>query len=78
MPVLQVTDVPVGGDRRQVKVTWQDGPARRAATTTFAYQVGEQEAEKIRWYLEDYPEFPTDPAPVLAADAETRLNTDRC
>ena len=75
MPVLQVTDVPVGGDRRQVKVTWQDGPARRAATTTFAYQVGEQEAEKIRWYLEDYPEFPTDPAPVLAADAETRLNT---
>jgi tetratricopeptide (TPR) repeat protein len=75
MPVLQVTDVPVGGDRRQVKVTWQDGPARRAATATFAYRVGEQEAEKIRWYLEDYPEFPTDPAPVLAADAETRLNT---
>jgi tetratricopeptide (TPR) repeat protein len=74
MPVLQVTDVFVGGNRRQVKVTWQDGPARRAATSTFTYQVGEQEAEKIRWYLEDYPEFPTDPAPVLAADAETRLN----
>jgi tetratricopeptide (TPR) repeat protein len=74
MPVLQVTDIPVGGDRRQVKVTWQDGPARRAATSTFAYQVGEQEAEKIRWYLEDYPEFPADPAPVLAAEAESRLN----
>jgi tetratricopeptide (TPR) repeat protein len=74
MPVLQVTDIPVGADRRQVKVTWQDGAARRAATATFAYQVGAQEAEKIRWYLEDYPEFPADPAPALAAEAESRLN----
>jgi tetratricopeptide (TPR) repeat protein len=73
MPVLQVTDVPVGGDRRQVRVTWQDGAARRAATSAFSYRVGEQEAEKIRWYLEDYPEYPADPAPVLAADAEDRL-----
>jgi tetratricopeptide (TPR) repeat protein len=74
MPVLQVADVPVGGGRRQVRVTWQDGAVRRAATSTFAYQVSGQEAEKIRWYLEDYAEFPADPAPVLAADAETRLN----
>src|SRR5579863_3127877 len=74
MPVLQVTDLPVGGDRRQVKVTWQDGASRRAATSAFSYQVGDQEAEKIRWYLEDYAEFPADPAPVLAADAETRLH----
>jgi hypothetical protein len=74
MPLLQVTDVSVGGDRRQVKVIWQDGPARRAATATFSYQVSEQEAEKVRWYLEDYAEFPANPAPVLAADAETRLN----
>ena len=40
---------------------------------TFGYQVDGREAEQIRWYLEDYPEFPADPAPVLAADAEARL-----
>ncbi len=45
----------------------------RAAVSTFTYQVGERDAEKIRWYLEDYLEFPADPAPVVAADAETRL-----
>ncbi len=40
----------------------------------FAYQTNAADAEKIRWYLEDYPEFPADPAPALAADAETRLS----
>ena len=54
-------------------MTWQDGPARRAAVATFAYQMSEPEAEQVRWYLEDYPEFPADPAPALAADAEARL-----
>src|ERR1035438_6093702 len=71
-PVLRTSDVPSGGARR-VEVTWQDGPARQAAVSTFAYQAGEQDAEKIRWYLEDYAEFPADPAPHIARDAEAIL-----
>jgi hypothetical protein len=31
------------------------------------------DGERIRWYLEEYAEFPADPAPVLAAAAEARL-----
>ena len=31
------------------------------------------DGERIRWYLEDYAEFPADPAPVIARDAEARL-----
>jgi tetratricopeptide (TPR) repeat protein len=31
------------------------------------------EAEKVRWYLEDYPEFTSDPGPRLAAEAESVL-----
>jgi hypothetical protein len=73
MPVLRVSDIPLDSGRRRVEVTWHDGAARRAAVATFAYQAGEREAEQVRWYLEDYPEFPADPAPVLAADAEARL-----
>ena len=73
MQVLRVSDVPLGGGRRRVEVTWQDGAARRLAVSTFAYQTDPQEEERIRWYLEDYPEFPTAPAPALAADAEARL-----
>jgi tetratricopeptide (TPR) repeat protein len=73
MPVLRVSDVPLDAGGRRVEVTWQDGPARRAAVATFAYQADWQEAEQVRWYLEDYPEFPADPAPALAAAAEAQL-----
>ena len=35
--------------------------------------MGDAEAEKVRWYLEDYAEFPADPGPRLAAEAESEL-----
>ena len=73
VPVLRVSDVPVSGVRR-VEVTWQDGAARRTVVSSFAYQADGREAEQVRWYLEDYPEFPADPAPALAAAAEARLS----
>ena len=34
---------------------------------------GDGDGERIRWYLEDYAEFPAHPAPEIARDAETRL-----
>jgi tetratricopeptide (TPR) repeat protein len=74
MPVLQVNSIQLDAGRRRVEVVWrQEGLAPQAAASTFTYEVDKQDAEKIRWYLEDYLEFPADPAPVLAADAETRL-----
>jgi tetratricopeptide (TPR) repeat protein len=71
--VLRINDIPAGDSRHRVEVTWQDGPARQVVASSFVYQVSEQDAERIRWYLEDYPEFPADPAPRLALDAETTL-----
>ena len=73
MPVLRINDVPLGDGRRRVEVSWQDGAARQVAVSSVAYQVGGQDAEKVRWYLEDYAEFPADPAPVIAREAEARL-----
>ncbi|HTS98956.1 MAG TPA: tetratricopeptide repeat protein [Streptosporangiaceae bacterium] len=71
-PVLRITDVPLGGQRR-VEVSWQDGPVRQVAASVFTYQVGGADAEKVRWYLEEYPEFPADPAPQVALEAESVL-----
>ena len=31
------------------------------------------ELERLRWYLEDYLEYPIDPAPKIAAQVEQRL-----
>ena len=54
-------------------MSWQDGDARQMAVSSFAYQVGDQDAEKVRWYLEDFAEFPADPAPRQATGAESVL-----
>ncbi len=72
-PVLRFNDVPTGGSGRRVEVSWQDGPVRQVAVSPFAYQLSAADAEKVRWYLEEYPEFPADPAPQLALEAESVL-----
>jgi len=72
---LRINDIsagPAGG--RRVEVTWQDGAARRVAVAEFASPPAERDdGEQVRWYLEDYAEFPADPAPMIAAKAEAEL-----
>ena len=74
MPVLRFEDMPsrTSGGRR-VRVTWQDGSARRVAESDVSNLEDERDSELIRWYLEEYAEFCVDPAPAIARDAETRL-----
>lgn len=77
MPELRISDVPATGGRgRRVEVTWQDGPARRMAVAEFDGTADDRDGELIRWYLEDYPEAPADPAPALAASAERVLASE--
>jgi tetratricopeptide (TPR) repeat protein len=75
-PVLRINTVlfgPASEGQRRITVTWQDGPIPWQAITSFSYVIGEQDAEKIRWYLEDYAEYPSDPAPRIALDTEHQL-----
>ena len=72
--MLRINDVPLGEGGRRVEVTWQDGPHRQVAVSTFPHRAeADANAEKVRWYLEDYAEFPDEPAPRLARDAEAIL-----
>jgi hypothetical protein len=64
---------PDAAGRRRVEVSWQDGASRRLAVNDIDGAHGEGDGERIRWYLEDYAEFPADPAPAIARDAEARL-----
>ncbi len=74
MPELRISDLPAGaGGRRRVQVAWQDGAARRVAAAEVGELDDDSDGERIRWYLEDYAEFPADPAPVIARAAEERL-----
>lgn len=51
------------------------GPAdkRHAATVHFVFNLEAAEREDIRWYLEDYLDYPFDPAPQTAARVERQM-----
>ncbi len=58
-------------DHYRVQVTLDNGaPAR----STFSFALSPQDREDFRWYLEDYLEYPLDPAPKIAARIETRMS----
>jgi hypothetical protein len=46
-----------------------DGP-QPAARAQVRLDLGVKELERLRWYLEDYLEYPVDPAPKIAAQVE--------
>ena len=72
--LLRISDLPPGSSGlRRVEVLWQEGAARRVAVAEFGDAPGAGDGEQIRWYLEDYAEFPADPAPAIAREAEVRL-----
>src|SRR5258708_7049088 len=75
MAGLRVQDISgSAGQPRRVQVTWTDARAApRVAVAEFGAAPDAGDGERIRWYLEDYAEFPEDPAPALAAAAEARL-----
>jgi hypothetical protein len=50
-----------------------DGP-RLIEKRDFSFALSAQEAEDIRWYLEDYRIYPVDPAPKIARRIEQRIS----
>jgi CHAT domain len=70
---LRINDIPGPAGGRRVEVTWQERAGRRVAVAEFSAPSGERDEERVRWYLEDYAEFPADPAPAIAREAEEQL-----
>lgn len=69
--VLRLVDRRLGEGRRTVLLSWQGtSGVVRDATTEVTVQIDAGVAEKLRWYLEDYAEFPAEPAPAIAAETE--------
>jgi tetratricopeptide (TPR) repeat protein len=45
----------------------------RQVTVPFAFDLTGQDQESLRWYLEDYPQHPADPSPLIAERISVRL-----
>jgi len=74
MPKLNIKQLTVGKNRYQVELSLQEeGLAPMAVTAEFKFQLTEQDQKDLRWYLEDYLEFPFEPNPKIAARVEQRM-----
>ena len=74
MPRLRITQSTVGEDRYRVDLEFEaDGGPRQTTTATFDFQMTEQDQADLRWYLEDFLQYPQDPAPTIAARVEGRM-----
>jgi len=73
MLTLRLVHRSEAGDAHAVDVSLDDGGDVERASSRFVFPVDAADREQLRWYLEDYLEFPLDPAPTLAAAAEARL-----
>ena len=72
MATLRLTYRPEAA-RRLVEVTLNGLGAPRTAMARFAFDLTAQDREDLRWYLEDYLQYPVDPAPGIARRVEDRL-----
>lgn len=74
MPTLRLTQhAESQPDHYRVEVALEgDGP-RRTAAAAFQFALTGQDQEDLRWYLEDYLQYPLDPAPTIAERVEKRM-----
>lgn len=62
------------GGKQTLEISFeQPGRAREALSVELAWAPSPQDLERLRWYFEDYLQFPADPAPSIAADVERRM-----
>lgn len=75
MLTLRLTQFTEAENRYRVEVALEgDGLPRQTATSRFDFKLTPQDHEDLRWYLEDFLQYPLDPAPTIAARIEQRMN----
>lgn len=75
MLTLRLTQFSEAEDKFRVEVALEgDGQPRQTATSRFDFKLTPQDHEDLRWYLEDFLQYPLDPAPTIAARIEQRMN----
>lgn len=73
MLLLRLTQHAAGDDRHRVEISLEGDGLRRVAEAVFPFSLSPQDEEDLRWYLEDYLQYPQDPAPAIARRIEGRL-----
>ena len=73
-PTLRLTQSADGDSQYRVEVALEGpGLSRQIASARFPFTFDEQDRNDLRWYLEDYLQYPLDPAPTIALGVERRI-----
>ncbi len=60
-------------DTYRVEVALEGDGARQTCSAKFNFKLSEQDHKDLRWYLEDFLQYPLDPAPKVAERVEKRI-----
>ncbi|MEZ6111073.1 MAG: CHAT domain-containing protein [Pirellulaceae bacterium] len=73
-PTLRISQSTIGPGQYRAELSFEgDGQPRFTARADFEFQLTPQRREDVRWYLEDYLQYPHDPAPKIAARVEADM-----
>jgi hypothetical protein len=72
-PTLRLTQTSSQGTTHTIELEWLGKGARQTATATVNVTRSDQDQQDIRWYVEEYPEYPFAPHPERAARIERRM-----
>src|SRR5881394_1119043 len=73
MLTLHVSQSANGDGPHRVEATLSGGRVTERAVSTVNFDVSAADRERVRWYLEDFLEYPVEPAPTIAKGVEARL-----
>ena len=64
MSLLRLTQHVEKEDTYRIEIAFEDGGSRQTAEALFDFKVTPEDRGDLRWYLEDYLQYPLDPAPT--------------
>lgn len=73
LSTLRLTQTAEGEDRYRVEIALEGPKLRRRAQVRFPFTLSAQDHENLRWYLEEYMQKPSEPAPTIAAQVVQRM-----
>jgi hypothetical protein len=71
--LLRLTQHEEGENRHRVEVRLEGDGAPQVAESRFTFELTAQDREDVRWYLEEFLEYPQEPAPTIAKRVERRI-----
>ncbi len=72
--ILRLTQNPPSQGKYNVRIELlKESEFTQTADVSFEFNLSLQDQERLRWYFEDYLQYPQDPAPSIASQVEQRM-----